>query len=54
MDADIHIILDEKMTSKEKGELFTQIARIVHNEWWDQFSCSMIGSADMQMEVDSE
>jgi hypothetical protein len=43
MDADIHVILDDEMTDEEKFQVFQEIAALIHNEWYEQYSCTVIG-----------
>jgi len=45
---DVIIFYDEKMTFKEREELTDSIRNLVHNEFWDQFSCTVIGPTTLK------
>lgn len=43
MEPDIKVILDETMSDEEREELTQQIRELVHNEWFGQYSNTVIG-----------
>jgi hypothetical protein len=41
---EFHIIIDDdSMTPEEREEFAEQLRNLVHNEWWSQFSATVIG-----------